>query len=201
MVAAVHFFATEADEEALLDHLGEPDTLRLFPWVPMTAQEPPFLPRAERLDREHLGLLNLSLGSVEVALPRTPALDGSTKSAVFNRLNWNRMQPGADEGIVDWNRTPALFWRRGQGGDGILTISEIGSQADSMSAISDEYRKWVNRSMAWVRRRGEKVWEWTLEGGVSRFDVSLPFANTVFALPDAAAFFEAGGQGRSRLHP
>jgi hypothetical protein len=32
MVAAVHYFATEDDQEALLDYLGEPTAVTPHPW-------------------------------------------------------------------------------------------------------------------------------------------------------------------------
>ena len=121
MVAGAHFFATEADEEALLDHLREPGIVRLFPWVAMTAGSPTFITRAQREGRLRVGVLSPALGTIEIVMPRTPPLDDHTKSAVFNRLNWGRMKPGAGEGIVDWNRTPALFWERGEAGENLLT--------------------------------------------------------------------------------
>ena len=155
MVAAVHFFATEADEETLLDHLGEPNDVRLFPWVPMALDSPIFISRDQRWGKANLGLLDPSLGAVELVRPPHRAFDTDIKSGVFNSINWSRARPDETRGIVDWNRTPALFWKRGPSTEKVLTISNLGSQADSMAAISNDYRKWVNRSMNWVRLRSK----------------------------------------------
>lgn len=200
MVAGVHFFATASDEETLLDYLGEPNDVRLFPWAPMALDSPTFVSRDQRRGNAKLGVLNPALGAVELIRPPHRGFDTNIKAGIFNRINWSRAQPGETHGIVDWNRTPGLFWERGASSENVLTLSSLGSQADSMAAISEDYRKWVNRSMSWIRRVGVKAWDWPSDGGgTSPFDVSLPIANTVWALPGAVALFEAGGSGRIRL--
>jgi hypothetical protein len=105
----------------------------------------------------------------------------------------------AGEGIVDWNTTPALFWSRGKSTGTVLTPSDIGSQADSIASISDEYRRWVNRVMNWVRRTGIKVWGLSPKDRASGFDVDLATVSTCFALPGAVTYFESGGLGRDRI--
>lgn len=196
MVSAVHFFALAADEQDLLDGLGEPRAVRLFRWGPTRDGDDLFLERGEVVGHARLGILNVALGRIEVIRPGGAAFTKAAKAATFNRLNWERMRPGEGEGLVDWNTTPALLWDRGRCAGSTLTPSNLGSQADSMDAISEEYRKWANRSMSWVRRAGTRVWGDTRE---SDHNVSLPFVNAVYALPAALVFFRRGGSGRVRV--
>ena len=124
-------------------------------------------------------------------------MNESSKAGVFNRLNWQRLSPGDEAGLIDSNISPVLFWKPGHSDDSVLRVSEIGSQADSMSAVSPEYGRWVNRVMGRVRRRGTKVWG--LQGRSVRpdLDIALAVVSTIYALPGALAALEAGVPGRS----
>ena len=42
MVAAVHFYATPADEKMLLDFVLCDDSIKLFPWVAMDVDDPKY---------------------------------------------------------------------------------------------------------------------------------------------------------------
>ena len=120
---------------------------------------------------------------------------GSARSVVFNRVNWERR-----------HRAPARGWWTGterrrcsaRGGhtDGVLGVAGLGSQAESPISISADYHRWVNRSMAWVRRRGVKVWGLEPTDRAGDVDVTLPILNSVFALPGAMAALRAGDRGR-----
>jgi hypothetical protein len=63
-----------------------------------------------------------------------------------------------------------------------------------MDAISADYRRWVNRVMSWVRRKGIKVWQ---DGKrtpeAANLDIDVPHLGPAFALPGAMKFFQAGG--------
>jgi hypothetical protein len=99
--------------------------------------------------------------------------------------------------LIDSNISPVLFWRPGHSNDSVLRVSEIGSQADSTSAVSPEYERWVNRIMGWVRRRGTKVWGLQRRNVRPDLDIAMAFVSTIYALPDALAALEAGVPGRS----
>ena len=77
----------------------------------------------------------------------------------------------------------------------VIGVSQIGSQADAMAAISADYGHWVNRTTAWIRRKGTKVWG--LEQGTVRPDlnIQLGFINSVYALPGALRALEQGAVG------
>lgn len=196
MVAAVQFFALPADEDALLDYVGYPSTCWAFPWGPINTTAAQGLSRSEMAATDRIGLLNTDLGDIVSIRPGDGAFDDSKKSGLFNRINWSAFRPSSDEALVDWNRTPALFWTRGTSAGDLVTVSNVGSQADAMAAISSEYERWVKRCMGWVRRKGTPVWKWQLNGGVSDFDVELKFANTAYALPSALELLSSGGRGR-----
>ena len=205
MVAAVHFFATERDEGALFEYLRRDADVYLFPWQAMPIDEPTFvdpgtLPKLTRT-ATYFGILNVRLGPVRFLNEKPKRLSrGGAQSFVFNVMAWEAMQPPAGEGIVDWEATPALFWQRcTRDGESCLGNGNIGSQAEAMHGISEEYQRWVTRVMAWVRRTGEKV---TDKGTLTpeardlniRTNCSL---NARFALPDAMDFFRAGGAGKT----
>ncbi|GEM_PF-2324758 len=54
---------------------------------------------------------------------------------------------------MDSNASPVLFWQPGTASDYAITLSELGSQADAMDAISADYARWVNRAMNWEKGR------------------------------------------------
>jgi len=196
MVASVHFFATADDEDLLLSHLEKDGELSFVPFGPVANSRPIVRDRRAIGGMRKLGVLHARYGPPQLIRPRDAAFDVNRKSGVFNRINWGAWKPGPEESIVDWNTTPALFWQRGVLANGVLTPSDIGSQADSMRAVSVEYERWVNRVMAWVRRRGVKGWDRGRVGPGLEFDIELPFLNAVYLLPGALRHFESGGAGR-----
>lgn len=196
MVAAVHYFATARDQESLLDYLGEPESVTLRPW-PVLDPSRATLSRRQALASVHVTVVSAAFGPPSLLRPDDAAMDESGKAGVFNRLNWQRLSPGDEEGLIDSNISPVLFWRPGHSNDSVVRVSEIGSQADSMSAVSPEYERWVNRIMGWVRRRGTKVWGLQRRNVRPDLDIAMAFVSTIYALPDALAALEAGVPGRS----
>jgi len=118
-----------------------------------------------------------------------------SRSGVFNRLNWEQLNPSRDEALVDSNVSPVLLWTPATHAEGVLGSGNIGSQADSMSAVSADYERWVNRVMNWVRRKGTKVWGLQAQGVRPDLDVRRTDVTTVFALPDALVALEGGATG------
>jgi hypothetical protein len=203
MVAAVHFFATENDEQLLLDYVFASSECRLFPWIKMNADSPVFLdrralpPQSEAVQR--FGILNPTLGEIHFVMHRpTEGRPDRFKSTVINQLNWEKWAPAPGEGIVDWDQTPALFWERCKyTAAGTLILGNIGTQATAMEDMSPEYRLWVNRVMAWVRRNGSKVAQaGKLTSAADGLDLKVTIWSSLFALPDAMRHFESGSAGR-----
>lgn len=194
MVAAVHFYATSTDQEHLLDHLGEPDEVTLRPW-PVVASPAIVLSREDALSSGQIMVVSRALGPPVVIREGDPAMAGPSKARVFNRLNWERLKPKATEALVDSNASPVLLWTPAtQGPDG-LGSGTIGSQADSMSAVSKDYERWVNRTMGWVRRKGTRVWGLEPQHQRSDLDLRRTDVTTVYALPDALRSLEGGTPG------
>jgi hypothetical protein len=160
VVAAVHFYATATDQEYLLDHLGEPDEVTLRPW-PVVASPPIVLSREVALSGGQVMVVSRALGPPAVIREGDPAMAGPSKAGVFNRLNWERLKPKPTEGVVDSNASAVLLWTPAtQDSDG-LGSGAIGSQADSMSAVSKDYERWVNRTMSWVAGRAHGSGGWS----------------------------------------
>lgn len=195
MVAAVHYFATLSDQTDLLDYLGEPVDVSLHPW-PVVASPPVILSRAQALKAGHVMIVRPALGRETLTGPGSAAMEASTKAGVFNRINWDRLRPKKGSALVDSNRSPVLFWTPAESKPSTLHTSSIGSQADSMAAISSEYERWVNRVMAWVRGNGTKVWGLERERIRPAFNIELPHVSTVYAMPNALAALERGIPGR-----
>lgn len=203
MVAAVNFFATQTDERHLLEKILAPGDTRLFPWCPMDIDAPLFVNREDlhkqTASQQRYGIIDYRLGIISFIGERpTTCEPNRVKSYVFDQINWDSMAPGPGKGIVNWDRTPALFWDRGTvSQDGSLRVGNIGSQASSMDDISPEYRKWVNRVMGWVRRKSVKVaQEGELTPDASAFDIRVSTLNVFYAMPAAMEFFRGGGKGR-----
>jgi hypothetical protein len=195
VVAAVHYFATPEDHYALLDYLGEPDRVSLHPW-PIIHTPAVVLSRAQALGTAQVMVASGAFEPPSAIQLGHPALAGDSKAGIFNRLNWERLRPSAREALVDSNSSPVLFWAPGQSNDSTLRVSNIGSQADAMHAVSAEYERWVKRVMGWVSRRGTKVWG--LERGQVRpdLDIELSFVNNVYALPAALSALKEGASAR-----
>ncbi|MBT2551546.1 hypothetical protein [Arthrobacter sp. ISL-5] len=195
MVTAVHYFATLEDQMMLLDYLGEPAKVTLHPWpvvkTPLTA-----LSRQDALEQSRVLVINHQLGLPIPIRPGDAAMQGGSVTSVFNRLNWERLAPAAEEALVDSDASPTMLWSPAPQIAEVILPSSIGSQADSMAGISKDYERWVNRSMSWIRRKGTRVWG--LEGRQARpdLDINLSFISTVFALPGALQALELGTPGR-----
>lgn len=139
-------------------------------------------------------VVSRTFGEPSILRPGDASMGESSKAGVFNRINWERLKPKADEGLVDSNASPVLLWTPAtQGPDGLRSGS-IGSQADSMSAVSKDYERWVNRVMSWVRRSGTRVWGLEHDTRVD-LDLRRSDVTTVYALPDALTVLEGGTPG------
>jgi hypothetical protein len=195
MVAAVHYFATEDDQEALLDYLGEPTSVTLHPW-PVVRSPLGVLLRSDALVTQQVMVVHNALGPPAVIRPGDPAMEEGTKAGIFNRINWNRLRGASSEGLVDSNASPVLFWQPGSASETLLATSSIGSQADAMGAVSTEYEKWVKRAMGWVRRNGTRVWGLERHDVRPDLDIDLCIVNNVYALPEALIVLQNGALGR-----
>jgi len=114
MVAAVHFIATAEDHAAMLDYLGEPNAVTLHPWLLVRTP-------AETWTREQA--LTARPGQVTIVHREFGLATG-----LLNRLNWERLRPAADEGLVDSNASPVIFWELGLPAQGALHGSSLGSK-------------------------------------------------------------------------
>ena len=195
VVTAVHFYATADDQERLLDYLGEPAEVTLHPW-PLLASPPVVLSRATALSSAQVLVLSHALGPAVVVREWDSALAGSSRAGVFNRLNWERLKPKSTEGIVDSNISPVLLWTPATQGQEGLASGTLGSQADSVGAVSKDYERWVRRAMDWVRRQGTQVWGLEAKHQRSDLDLRRTDVTTVYALPGALRFLQDGTTGR-----
>lgn len=176
-----------------MDYLEERNECSMFRW--WSGAEDGYIDRTEIADCRSIGVLASDMGDARWLAPEDPAFSLSGRSSLFYRINWDR-EPGRK--LLDVESTPALYWERGSTSSPVLTPSQIGSQAESLKRVSDEYRRWVNRVMSWVRRNGVAVWDCSDPSKpIPHGDVNLPFVNTVYALPGANRAIKDGALGRS----
>jgi hypothetical protein len=107
MVAAVDFFATREDEKALLNYLGEPGAVTLHPW-PICPLRLPALDRRTLESHAVVMVASSALGAPRLVNADDASMRGGSRAAVFNRINWERLEPAPDEGLVDSNASPVL---------------------------------------------------------------------------------------------
>ncbi len=177
MASGTSFFATAADEAMLLDYLGVPKEIQLFDWWggPSAA-----LTRPESMELQSIGILAPSMGDEHWLTPNDSGFKSDDLSGHMRQINW-ATNPG--QPLLDVDTTPALFWTRGAITPPVLTPSRIGSQATALKHMGDEYRRWVNRVSAWIRRNGNAVWDCSdPRSPIARGDVHLNTVNTVYAL-------------------
>jgi hypothetical protein len=194
VVAAVHFYATNSDQMHMLDYLGEPDEVTLRPW-PVLGSPPVALSREVALATEQVMVVSRALGQPVLLRAGDPAMAEPSRAGVFNRINWDRLKPKPNEGLVDSNTSPVLLWTPATQGEDGLRSGSIGSQADSMSAVSRDYERWVNRVMNWMRRKGTRVWGLTVQDQRSDLDLRRADVTMVYALPEAFRVLEGGKPG------
>lgn len=197
MVTDVRYFATESDEQALLDFMGEPSEVVLHPW-PLLREPLERLSRIEALRSERVMVTNRSLGGPVRMFANSPALQESSRSGLFNRITWNRLRPDSGEALVDANTSPVLLWSPVRNSTEVLHAGSIGSQAESLAKVSGDYEQWVRRVQGWVRRKGTSVWG--LAGAAVRpdLDIDLAHVSAVYALPGALDCLTSGASARAR---
>jgi hypothetical protein len=196
MVTAVYFYADAHDTAELLDFFRYGDEVSLHPWP--LVREPALNYTPEVAIHNGTVMVRSNRFTAPVVLrDGDSAFTAPGRAAVFNRMNREILNPGAENGwLVDSNRSPVLLWKPGYDSVTELGTSSIGSQADSMRSVSADYERWANRVMSWIRRRGTAVW------GLDRFnvrpdlDIDLEFLNSVYALPSALRRLEEGTAGR-----
>jgi len=198
MVAGIYFYADGEDTAEMLSYLRFGSEVSLHPWP--LVQEPAVHYRLE----EAIAAESVMVQSSQFGAPTllhdgdsAPANTSPARAAVFNLLNRERLSPGPENGLlVDSNRSPVLLWKPGASAATEFRTSSIGSQADSMKAVSNDYERWGNRVMGWIRRRGIAVWGLNGSGVRPDLDIDVGFLNSVYALPGALRKLEAGATGR-----
>lgn len=195
MVTGIHYYATDIDQNALLDYLGVPNAATLHPW-PVLHDPLEQLTRAEAFARSHVMVVSRELGPPVSDLASGRASFASARSLVFNHLNRERLDLAPTDALINSDASPVLLWKPASFGDGVFYVGDIGSQAESMEAVSPEFARWVNRVTSWIRRRGTRVWGLERHALRPDLDVSMSTVSNVYALPDALLSLEDGTKGR-----
>ncbi|MBJ2121642.1 hypothetical protein I6N91_11705 [Arthrobacter sp. MSA 4-2] len=141
-------------------------------------------------------IVHQNLGSPVPVRLGDAASQGASRASMFNRINWERLSPSPHEALVDSNASPVLLWQPAKQRPDTISPSSLGSQADSRSAVSKDFERWVNLSLWWIRRNGTRVWGLEKNAVRADLDISLSFISSVFALPCALEALEQGLPGR-----
>ncbi|MBJ6118106.1 hypothetical protein JAO76_07890 [Pontibacter sp. BT310] len=198
-MAQIEFFATVADERELFTHLAKDKSLmictvigdRLTDWVSLDAVELP--PYEEELI---LNIWKSDIGEINF-YSKIPSLDESSHSklvqSVLAIVDWKRVKKEREVSkMLDLECSPLITYKRGNLKEGYRIPSYIVSPQSSINVFGDEFRKWFNRTLSWVRRNGEMVFHWKMSKDEIVFRNDLSYSNTIYALPEALAQIKAG---------
>lgn len=194
MTSASYFYADWQDTQDLLDYLRVDVGSVLRPWPLKDPAQ--LVSREEAMLAGRVLVVSEALGEPVFIHKGDIVAMAPTASGVFNRMNLDAARQVGVGSVVDLDASPVLFWTPGPASEAELRVGNIGTQAASPRAISDEYDKWVKQAASWVRRRGTAVWGLQTHAVRPELDIELPFLNSVYALPGALERLTAGARGR-----
>ena len=205
MTASVDFFCSPQEERDVLRYLTRSAGIevcrlgdgRITPWADFSPDQLP-----EWSEHFAVSLWQPEYGPL-VWYTSQPAVEGPTHSNLVQNLSarqeWDRLGLGEGDRLLDISLSPLLQYWRGAVRSGRRGPSEIVALPGSLDRVGTDYAKWVKRSMAWVRRRGEIVHDWRTPSDT----IPNPhwLLSTVYALPDALQELQSAGHGYAILLP
>lgn len=196
MVSAVHYYADSSDTTALLDYMGVGWASDLYPWWQYSASVEGTLDRDQVLNARQIAVVSRAMGHpVLIRDSSDAALRDPGRSGLFNRLNLERRRD-MTQALIDPNRSPVLFWEPALVAENELRPGSLGSQADSMRVVSEDYERWANRVMGWIRRKGTAVWGLRRGETYPGLTIRNATVTTIHALPGALKLLQSGIAGR-----
>ena len=85
--------------------------------------------------------------------------------------------------MIDNDKSPILYYNRGEVIYNYQLPNLIISPQSRVDRISNDFRKWFNRIVSWIKRNGDVVYNYKMTESKLRNDYS--FANSIYALSNA----------------
>ena len=90
-----------------------------------------------------------------------PKLEGATHRSLVARLfareDWDKFELEGGDNLLDQDLSPGICYKRAEQLDGRTGPCTLIAPPSSLERVGLDYVRWVNRCMAWIRRRGRKV--------------------------------------------
>lgn len=195
MTAQVEFFCSPDEERDVLRYLTKTGDTHVFdvrdqqmtPWDSFSADELPGWP-----DPLHIYLFQPAQGTL-IWHTSPPSVTGLTHRSfvmnLFAREEWDERRLGGDDKMFDTDLSPILCYRRGAFCDGKMGPNLVLAPPSNLQRIGSEYERWVNRSLAWIRRRGTIVHDYRKQSTTIPNPHSI--VNTIYAFPDVLQNIES----------
>jgi len=189
-MAQIEFFCTIEDEINLISQIAKDDSIkysliennRLTEWSDLKDLTVP-----DSGLKLEICIWKTDLGDLEW-LRKEPEIDSSSHSrlvkSLFTKEHWKKEKEQTDfDKMIDDENSPILYYKRGEIIYDYQLPNLILSPQSSVDKISNDFKKWFNRTVSWVRRNSDMVYNWKITESNLRNDMS--FANSIYALKNA----------------
>ncbi|XAM00481.1 hypothetical protein OT109_03635 [Phycisphaeraceae bacterium D3-23] len=111
-------------------------------------------------------------------------------ASLIARDRWDHSDIISNQGLIDFERSPALVYIRGQRSSRTIRASQLVAYPSRLASVSIDFERWVKRVLGWVRRKGEIVHDYrTPSCSIPNPDHLL---TTTYALPEAKILIDSG---------
>ena len=197
MTANVDFFCTKSEEQIVIRYLLKDKNVVMYDVFGDKLRQSDTTTLVSSSDWESelsLFFLHAELGDwvLHATRPHVElnANHGQLVASLLARERWDQSSMSHGEGLIDFERSPALVYRRGQRKSGRIRASRLTACPSRLSGVSVEYEKWVKRALGWVRRKGEIVHDYRTQSRVIPNPDHL--LTTTYAWPEAKAVIDSG---------
>lgn len=194
-MAQIEFFTTIEDETKLISQIAKDDSIkysviennRLTEWSNLKDLTVP-----DSDSKFEICIWNTELGELKW-LRKEPQIDSSSHTrlvkSVFTKEHWKKEKELTDfDKMIDDENSPILYFKRGEIIYDYQLPNLILSPQSSIDKISNDFKRWFNRIVSWVRRNGDMVYDWKMTETKLRNDMS--FANSIYALRNAKSLID-----------
>jgi hypothetical protein len=195
MTAHVKFFCTSAEEQQVVRYLFKSDDIRVYelrerrlvPRQSYSVDDMPAWPEAFEIY-----IWRPIFGSL-VWFTSRPSASGETHDRLVTTVlageAWDAMGLGPSGRMLDNDLSPMLLYKRAGICEGRIGPCEVLAPPSSPERVGAEYKRWVTRTLAWIRRRGTIVHDWRKPS--TRLWNPDSLLTTTYALPNALREIES----------
>ena len=189
-MAQIEFFSTIEDEIKMISQIAKDDSIkysliennRLTKWTDLKEITVP-----DTNTNFEICIWKTDLGDLKW-LSKEPQIDSSSHSKLVKSLStkehWNNKKELTNfSKMIDDENSPILYYKRGELIFDYQLPNLIISPQSSIDKINNDFKKWFNRTVSWIRRNSEMIYNWKMTNTKLRNDMS--FMNSIYALENA----------------